>query len=170
MDGHMTFFCFFQWVRWTNRHINQALNLGSYAFLSQTYYLEHNIAMPVCFAAGLCLDVCLSLQIRNTDARLFAKDHTYTDYTHRRVNKEIATKPNIKRSLVRIGHSLCTVVIPSGSVSSVWREELLMSACLVYTKIWRRMVHSAMLLAVVILLVSLAIFHGFLKISYTGVT
>lgn len=114
----------FQMVRLGNRQANQALSLGSYDLLRPIYYLEQNICKtkPVCFAAVLCFAICLSVQICNTDARLFAKDHTCTNFTCRRVNKEISTKPAIKRSLVNTGHGLCTVAIPSGPISSVWKE------------------------------------------------
>lgn len=44
-----------------------------------------------------------------------------------------------------------------------------MPAYLVYTKILGRMIHSTMLPAAMFLLVSLAIFDGFLKTSYTNV-
>lgn len=109
-------------IRWINRQVNQALSLGSCALLSQTYYLEHNIAIPVCFAAGLHLAVCLSLsvQICNTVCKTVCKK-SYIHWLYSQKSKQgDINKARYKKELGQ--DSLCTVVVTSDSISSIWRE------------------------------------------------
>lgn len=75
MDGHMVLFLFSHRIRWANRHINQALSLGSYALLARLTILS--IILQYLFVLQLVcvwLSVCL--------CRFVIQMHTYLHWLY----------------------------------------------------------------------------------------